>query len=237
MPETRPQAITTDRERSDRLHVFAHDLRNRLTGLWEVMKALRAGDPAMDPDELHAYAEKGYFQAQRQIEELLNDFQVDRDVRIVETSAIGLSDVLRSMLEREQHRLERKGQQVSIAGDPEARAAGDAHWIGQIIQALISNASKFSPKASKIEAEILRDGPRVLLRVTDPGVGMDAADLERVFVRFALLNSRSTDGEAQSRGTLARAKQWAAAMDGELRAHSDGTGQGATFTLTLPAAD
>ncbi len=237
MPEPRPQTISTDHDRSERLHVFAHDLRNRLTGLWEVMKALRTSDPAMDANELFAFAEKGYFQAQREIEDLLDDFHVDRRVRITEVGPVLLADVIAETLKREQHRLERKAQSVSITGDQHLQIKGDAHWMGQILQALISNASKFSPRGSSIQLAIERVGPVVRVQVKDTGVGMNEADLQQVFIRFALLASCSTEGEQQSRGTLARARQWAEAMHGSLTAHSDGVSRGATFTLEVPAAD
>jgi signal transduction histidine kinase len=237
MPEPRPETISTDHDRSERLHVFAHDLRNRITGMWEVMKALRASDPAMDPDELFAFAEKGYFQAQREIEELMDDFHVDRRVRITDVGPVLLADVIAETLKREHHRLERKVQSVSIIGDQHLHAKGDAHWIGQILQALISNASKFSSRGSSIHLAIELSGPKVRLQVKDTGVGMTEADLEQVFIRFALLASRSTDGEQQSRGTLARARQWSEAMHGSLAPYSTGEGQGCTFTLELPAAD
>lgn len=237
MPDTRPTTTAADHAQAERLHVFAHDLRNRLTGMWEVMKALRAGDPAMDADELHAFAEKGYIQAQRQIEDLLDDFHVDRRVRISDVGPVLLAPLVQEALSREHHRLERKGQRVVFGGDQFARVKGDAHWIGQILQALISNASKFSPRGSVVHIDVDRADDMVRVHVKDAGVGMDKADLEHVFKRFALLVSRSTDGEQQSRSTLARARQWSEAMQGALTAQSPGVGEGTTFTLELPAAD
>lgn len=237
MPEPRPTNILHDHARSERLHEFAHDLRNRLTGLWEVMKAMRSGTSGMDPDELYAHAEKGYFKAQREIEDLLDDLHVDRRVRIAAIGPVVLADVLAGSVTREQHRLERKAQVVTLHGDQHARVLGDPLWIGQVLQALISNASKFSPRESTIHADIVREGSQTRVRITDPGVGMDRADLDQVFVRFALLGSHSTNGEPQSRGTLARARQWAEAMQGELVAHSEGAGHGASFTLILPTAN
>ena len=60
------------------------------------------------------------------------------------------------------------------------------------------------------------------------------ADLEQVFVRFALLSNRPTDGEAQGRSSLAKAREMALAQNGSLVARSDGTGCGCTFTLGVP---
>ncbi|MBK9514013.1 MAG: sensor histidine kinase [Flavobacteriales bacterium] len=101
---------------------------------------------------------------------------------------------------------------------------------------MISNASKFAAAGATIHVRAEQMGRSIRLSVTDPGVGLLPADLDMVFVRYAWLSSRSTAGEAQGRSTLARARQWAQAMKGDLSVHSDGPGTGSTFTLELAAA-
>ncbi|MBX2973205.1 MAG: ATP-binding protein, partial [Flavobacteriales bacterium] len=102
------------------------------------------------------------------------------------------------------------------------------------MDALLSNASKFSHPGSDIEADLIGTPTEVELRIRDHGVGLSATDLAQMFVRFAWLNSRPTTGESQGRGTLARASGWAHAHGGSLSAESAGEGHGCTFTLRLP---
>ncbi|HMW96997.1 MAG TPA: HAMP domain-containing sensor histidine kinase, partial [Flavobacteriales bacterium] len=113
---------------------------------------------------------------------------------------------------------------------------GDAHWTTQILQALISNASKFSPRGSSISINAGATADGSAITVSDKGTGFTGSDLVDVFTRYAILSSRTTAGEPQARGTLARAKQWARAQGGHLNVESEGPGQGARFTLTLPPA-
>jgi signal transduction histidine kinase len=113
---------------------------------------------------------------------------------------------------------------------------GDKHWLKELVNALLTNASKFSPKGSSITVGVHRDTDRVVLTVADPGVGMSPSDLSQAFVRYAWLESRSTDGEPQGRSTLARARQWAEAHHGTLNVNSRGPGKGCCFTLSIPAS-
>jgi signal transduction histidine kinase len=224
-------------EQSDRLHVFAHDIKNRLTGLWEVLRALRAADPdGLDPEELGRYAERAYFNAQRDLEDLLDDLHVDRNVTVHERSSIDLMEGLNRVLAQENHRLTRKEQTVVMDRTRTHMVLGDTLWLSRCLQALISNASKFSPRGSSIHVRVAHSVGTVSIAVTDQGVGLSATDLASVFTRYAMLSSRSTEEESQARGTLARAKHWAEAQSGSLQASSDGVGKGSTFTLVLPAA-
>ena len=221
-------------QQAERLHTFAHDIKNRLGTLWEALRMLRSGPiEGVDPDELMSFAERGFFQAQRDLEDLLDDFHVERGVS-AERTPFDMRKSLDEALRNEDYRLRKKGQRVDVRGPAEAPASGDARLTTQLLQALISNASKFSSRDSVIGVEFSNGGQGTTIRVTDSGCGLLPEDLAAVFTRYIILSSRSTDGEPQSRGTLARAKQWAEAQGGTLDVASEGIGKGCVFTLRLP---
>ncbi len=232
MPE--PPVRAADSQQAERLHTFAHDIKNRLGTLWEALRMLRSGPiEGVDPDELMSFAERGFFQAQRDLEDLLDDFHVERGVS-AERTPFDMRKSLDEALRNEDYRLRKKGQRVDVRGPAEAPASGDARLTTQLLQALISNASKFSPRDTVIGVEFSNGGQGTTIRVTDSGCGLLPEDLAAVFTRYIILSSRSTDGEPQSRGTLARAKQWAEAQGGTLDVASEGIGKGCVFTLRLP---
>ena len=100
------------------------------------------------------------------------------------------------------------------------RVVCDAPRVVAVLSELLNNALKHSPAngtgavtlAARVEAGAL------CLSVSDDGHGIAANAFPSVF----------------SRGGLAKCAALSAAMDGELRAYSDGIGAGATFTLRLP---
>ncbi len=224
-----------DHTQADRLHHFAHDLRNRLAAIQQVLQQFKAagGD---DADELVTFGEQQYFKAMRSTEELLDDLGVERGITIATRTPIDLGDLTTKAIAGIGHRLERKQQSVDASLPPGIIVNGDAHWLNESVNALLTNASKFSGTGTTIHVALECQGDLAVLSIRDHGVGLSPDDLQQVFVRYAWLESRSTNGEPQGRSTLGRAKQWAVAHGGELSAQSDGPGNGSTFTLRLPLA-
>jgi signal transduction histidine kinase len=218
---------------SERLHRFAHDLRNRLHAMWEL--AHMTDGQGLSASEREAHLERSYFQAQRAVEDLLDDLGVDRDLRPSGLIPVPIAEVMAEAAKRESFRYARKRQELRTELPPGLAVRADRDMLVQLLAALLSNAGKFSPAGSIVHMAASIDGAEVSLKVADPGTGIAGHDLERVFERFVITGSRSTDGEPQARGTLARARQWAEAMGGSLRAFSEGPGQGSTFVLVLPA--
>ena len=221
-------------EQAERLHRFAHDIRNRLSGIREVLRHLSQPSPDGNGAELALFAEQQFFKALREVESLLDDMQVERGIGTLQRENFDPAELIARAIANMEHRFARKEQKVTTDLAKDLRIEGDVACLTELITALLSNASKFSPRGSRIHISLARSAQNAVVRVRDTGVGLNAADLEQVFVRYAWLGSTSTDGEAQGRGTLARAAQWAQAHGGTLRAESGGNGQGSTFVLELP---
>jgi signal transduction histidine kinase len=222
-------------EQAERLHHFAHDLRNRLAGIQQVLAQFDDATPS-DRVQLIEFAEQQYFRAMRSTEELLDAFAVERGVGTLSMGKIDLTSLMNDAIAAMQHRFERKAQVVHAEMKKRVLVSGDAHWLKELVLALVSNASKFGTAGGRIQVSLHEESSHAVLTVTDDGAGMDADDLAQVFVRYAWLKSRPTTGEAQGRSTLSRAKQWAEAHQGTLTAHSEGAGKGSLFTLRLPLA-
>lgn len=221
-------------EQAERLHTFSHDLRNRLIGLHQVLGRLKEPTPDDERVELGTYGEQQFFKALREVERLMDDLQVPRGTTTPELRSMDLGVLLRERIDLLLFRFERKDQRLVTAIDEPLPIKVDPRIIGDLIDALLSNASKFSPAGSDIEVSLHVNGMTAELRVHDHGAGLSQEDIQQVFIRFAWLNSRPTAGESQGRGTLARALDWARAHGGSLSVESAGEGHGCTFTLRLP---
>lgn len=223
-------------EVSEQLHAYAHDLKNRVAGLLEVLRQLRSQDPAADQQELLDFGERQAFAVLRRNEELLDKLGVPRGMAAAPTGTVDLDEALRTAIANQQYRLEAKQQRIAITASAKANVAADQRQLGAILEALLSNASKFSPTGATVHVQVRTAEGHVVVEVKDEGVGLSANDLVQVFVRYAWLDSRSTAGEPQGRSTLARCKQTATSLGGTLAAQSDGVGKGSLFVLGLPLA-
>ena len=112
---------------------------------------------------------------------------------------------------------------------------GSARRLGQVIDNLISNAVKYTPKHGRIAVSLHREGQEVVLRVQDSGIGIDPQDQPYVFDRFyRVRNVQTADIEGTGLG-LAIVKSIVERHKGRVWLESE-PGEGSTFGVTLPAA-
>jgi signal transduction histidine kinase len=114
--------------------------------------------------------------------------------------------------------------------------AADAERFQQILLNLVTNAIKFTTAGGRIGVTCDGHANMVRVRVTDTGVGVPAADIDRVFEPFVQIDRHLTTATQQGVGLgLSISRELARAMHGDLTLESE-EGAGSTFTLTLPIA-
>ncbi|MDQ0755511.1 cell wall metabolism sensor histidine kinase WalK [Arthrobacter sp. B3I4] len=126
--------------------------------------------------------------------------------------------------------------QVSLAMDVPSPlwANVDPLRIRQALDNLVSNAIKYSPDGGAVTVSARTEDDRVLLCVEDSGIGMTAADAEKVFTRF-FRSPAVRDGAIPGAGLgLSITKAIVEGHGGSITCRTQ-PGCGSTFTLDLPA--
>jgi hypothetical protein len=231
-----PNSLKVDAAQAERLHKFAHDLKNRLNGLGTSLRMLHELPDGPERMQVRDYAERTYFKALFDLETVLDDLGVERGPSTSRNTPVDLAELSRSVADELGFRTQRKEQSLVLDLPEHMPAVGDADLLRQVISTLLSNASKFSAAGATITVRPSDGEGRTGLSVSDNGAGLDAEDRSLVFKAYAWLSSRSTAGEEQGRASLARAFRAMRAQGGTLEMHSEGTGRGSTFTLLLPTA-
>jgi len=143
--------------------------------------------------------------------------------------------VMAEAAERVRSAAEQRGVEVALEEpSPPVAVLGDRRQLTSAIYNLLENAVKFSYPGGTVHATGQVKDNEVLLTVTDQGVGIPARDLERVFERFYRVDhgrSRQTGGTGLG---LAIVRHVAQNHHGSVQVDSR-EGEGATFTLVLPA--
>ena len=106
--------------------------------------------------------------------------------------------------------------------------------LRQVMTNLLSNAVKYNRRGGRVEVATERRGHHVALRITDTGHGMDAQQLERIFLPFERLGAESSGIPGTGLG-LALSQQLVDRMGGRIEVDSQ-PGRGTTFTVLLRAA-
>ena len=110
----------------------------------------------------------------------------------------------------------------------------DRQKVKQILLNLLSNALKFTHHGGvTISARANRKERVLALQVSDTGIGIAAADQDRVFEDFRQLDNSPTRAYGGTGLGLSICRRLAQMLDGEISVQST-VGKGSTFTLTLP---
>ena len=224
--------------RSAFLAAIAHDLRTPITAILTGASQLEQG--AADTSargQARLISDAGYMM-KALLDDLLDHAKLDAGHMTVDAVDFNLRDLLTQTVRLWDGPVRAEGLRLRVEGAATipARVRGDPMRLRQILNNLISNATKFT----RTGAITLRlnawaedaGGHAVLIEVADTGPGMTPEQLSRLFTPF----DQTIDGISTIHGGtglgLAISHQLAGLMGGRLTARSR-PGQGATFTLAL----
>jgi signal transduction histidine kinase len=225
-----------ERQRVTLIGNVAHELRTPIAGIEGYLEGLIDGVFAPEPE---TFGEMQY--EVRRLRRLVDDLQALSHVEAGQVS-LRLADVDLAGVARRvvgQLRPQTTASCLDVLLTPAAApliVRADPDRLAQILLNLVGNAVRYTPEGGCITVRLSAAGQQARVEVIDTGVGISAEDLPLLFERFYRVDrSRARASGGSGIGlTIARHLAWA--MGGELSAASAGTGQGSTFTLTLPLA-
>ncbi len=112
-------------------------------------------------------------------------------------------------------------------------AAVDLDFLREILDNLIENAIKYTPDGGEIWVNARGDGDKVLINVTDTGIGVSPEDAGHIFQKFYRVDNSQTRQIGGTGLGLYLVKQRVEAMDGRVWVES-AFGDGSTFYVSLP---
>jgi two-component system sensor histidine kinase BaeS len=113
----------------------------------------------------------------------------------------------------------------------------DRTRVRQLLLNLLTNAVKYTPPGGSVSVELARDDGRVIIAVTDTGVGIAPGDLPHIFDRFWRADTaRTRTGERPGAGLGLAICKWIAEAHGGTIEAASRPGRGSRFTVTLPAS-
>lgn len=228
--------VALNNEKNEFLGIAAHDLKNPLStviGYAELLEMISASD---DVKKISGNIRVAGRQMSDLIGNLLDANAIEEGRFTSNIERCDLAELAGLSADNNRSNAERKqiGLRLDLPGEIPART--DRAATLQILDNLISNAVKYSPKGTAVEIRIGRDGDRAFVAVEDQGPGLSEADQKKLFQKFTRLSARPTGGESSNGLGLSIVKRLAEAMGGAVECRSV-LGQGATFRLWLPAWD
>jgi heavy metal sensor kinase len=207
----------------------AHDLRTPMTRMRGIAEmALRTdGDVGACREALADCMEES-----DRILEMLNTLmdisEAESGTMTLEARKVKVCDVMEKVMELYGYVAEEKELQIETACPRDLSFSVDPVRVGQALGNLVDNAIKYTPRGGKVTARAEKKGDRVLIAVSDTGIGIGPEELPRIWDRlYRTDQSRSQKGLGLG---LSLVKAIVEAHQGEVRVSSE-PGKGSVFTL------
>ena len=130
-----------------------------------------------------------------------------------------------------------KTHTVELLKNDPAKIFGDETTIRQMIRIFLDNAVKYTPEGGKISVSSARDGDKILLAVSDTGIGIAPENQKKIFDRFFRVDSEDLVSEANGSGLGLSIAKWIADSHAITISVASEVGKGTTFTLAIPLAE
>lgn len=225
-----------DRKKDEFLATLAHELRNPLAPIRSVIELLRRthlDDPriAWSRDVL----ERQVGQLGRFVDDLMEIARITQGKLEMRSEVVDLVTLASQAAESSKALIDACAHRLSLTlPDEPLKLQADPVRLTQVVQNLLNNAAKYTPPGGSIALEVSRDGDDGVIRVIDTGIGIAPEHVDGIFDIFAQL----TPGLPRSQGGLGIGLSLVKALveqhGGTVHVHSDGPGQGSTFTVRLP---
>jgi signal transduction histidine kinase len=220
----------------------SHDLRTPLAGIRAVSEAIADGLLSDDEVRQHAkHIEQESIRLSEMVDDLFEMSKINAGAVQAAQDKVALDEVADDVLALHRIAAERAGVslQMSLPGKP-VQVLGSDRALVRVLSNLVANAIAHTPAGGTVELALGSDEHGAFARVDDTGVGIDEADLPRVFdVAYRGSNGRVPRSDSSlpsgSGLGLAIAAGLVKAHRGTLTAHNLGTG--ARFEVRLPLAD
>ncbi|MFC4618711.1 sensor histidine kinase [Camelliibacillus cellulosilyticus] len=109
----------------------------------------------------------------------------------------------------------------------------DHDLMSQVWMNLLNNAIKFTPEGGTIKIDLQRDGAKVIVRITDTGIGMSVEEQLHIFERFYKADKSRTRTKGGNGLGLSIVKKIVDIHKGEINVKSQ-QGEGTTISVSLP---
>lgn len=218
------EVLDIERLKRDLVATVSHELRTPLTAIRGTVDLLDGGDAGSLSEVQTRLVNLLRTNADRLrliVDDLLDIGALDGGRVELDRDAADVVEIARRVVEDLGNQAIAAGVTIELQGDARVMAEVDAQRLRQVLDNLIQNALKFTPRGGRVDLSVRQTGTRVEIVVRDTGIGIPPEECERVFEKFY----RTRRATQVARGTglgLPIARSIVELHGGTLRAESDG---------------
>lgn len=225
-----------NRRKNEFIATLAHELRNPLAPLSNMVEVLKRADGDRETiEKARDTIERQLGQMVRLVDDLLDVNRITHDRLELRKVEVELSTVIQQAIEMARPLLDAADHdfRVVLPDDPIYLDADPAR-LAQVFGNLLNNSSRYTKPGGAISIEVERSDSEVVVKVKDTGAGIPRDKLVSIFDMFTQVD-RTTERSQGGLGIgLALVKRLVEMHGGTVEARSAGEGQGSEFLVRLP---
>lgn len=225
-----------DRRKNEFLATLAHELRNPLAPMSNMLEVLKRADGNVEILKLaHETLERQLGQMVRLVDDLLDLNRITHDRLELRRNEVELSSVIQQGVEVARPLIDSVGHQltVDLPAEPIYLNADRAR-LAQVFGNLLNNSCKYTRPQGTISLSAKRMDGEVVVTVRDNGAGIPPDKLDSIFDMFMQVDSTSDRSQGGLGIGLTLVKRLVEMHDGSIEAKSAGEGLGSEFVVRLP---
>ena len=223
-----------DKRKDEFLSVLAHELRNPLSPLMNGLELLDLDLPEEERKHTLRMMQRQLLQLKHLVDDLMEVSRINRGAVKLRMAPIDLGEVVRHVVDVMAPQIEKFQHGLEVDIEEDLPIHGDRTRITQVLMNLVENACKYTPAGGKVAVSAAREGDRVVVRVSDTGMGILPADQEAIFTMFKQVERDDAPRQSGLGIGLSLARQLVDLHNGSLSVQSEGQNRGSTFTVELP---
>jgi PAS domain S-box-containing protein len=225
-----------DHRKNEFLAMLAHELRNPLAPIHNAVQVLRlTGGNGEAVASASAMMERQVGQMVRLVDDLLDLSRISRGKIELRRVRVELASAVHHAVEAARPLVQSMEHDLTVILPPTPiYLHADPTRLAQVIGNLLNNACKFTNKGGHISLTVEQVDSQAIVRVRDPGIGIAADQLPRIFDMFMQIDTsleRSVSGLGLG---LTLVKNLVEMHNGTVEVNSDGIGKGTEFVVRLP---
>lgn len=227
------EKMTAEKLRREFSANVSHELKTPLQSILGYAEIMKNG--LVKDEDKQRFLERIHAEAGNMIELIQNIMELsrlDENKTLDEFEDVDLLKLAQSVTLRLKHKAQTKGVMLNVSGSS-ACVCGVQSILSEVLYNLVDNSIKYNKDNGKVDVKVQDGSDEVTVSVSDTGIGIGAADRERVFERFYRAD-KSHSKEIGGTGLgLSIVKHGVLFHKGRVELESE-PGVGTTITFVLP---
>ncbi len=225
-----------DETRNQFLAIVSHELRTPLTSIVSFSELIRGEAEGLTPEGIRFLdiIERNADRLHRLVGDLLMLDRIEAGALPLDLAPVSIADLAAEAVRSASAGAAKQGITIDVTTGKGPAVPGDSRRLMQVLDNLIANAVKFSPRNRRVHVKAAYDGSTWRIDVADSGIGIPPEEAGQLFNRFVRASNARTAGLPGTGLGLSIVKVLVEMHGGHVEVEST-LGRGSTFSVHLPA--